>query len=127
MKTKEYLWALVLIVVLIAACTANQSKGLNGTWQKENGSETITFSQDGKLTMVDGPTTITTSYKIEDKEKIQANLGMFGTGTIKFSLSKDTLTLTDAKGDSFKYTRMQEMKETEKAKPPVQHEAPKAS
>ena len=126
MKAIRFLLALAFVVVALAACTSNQSAGLTGSWQKENGNETIAFSQDGKLTMVNGPATITTSYKIEDKEKLQANLGVFGTGAIKFSLSKDTLTLTDAKGESSKYTKVKEKKETEKPKPPAQPEPPKA-
>jgi hypothetical protein len=126
MKAIRFLLALVFIIAL-GACTTSQSKGLVGSWQKENGTETIVFSPDGKLTMVNGPATLTTSYKIEDGEKLQANLGVFGTGAIKFSLSQDTLTLTDAKGESSRYTRAKETKEMEKVKPPVQPETPKAS
>lgn len=126
MKTIRFLLALAFVMVALAACNANQSAGLIGNWQKENGNETIAFSPDGKLTMVNGPATITTSYKLEGQEKLQANLGVFGTGTVKFSLSKDILTLTDANGESSKYSRVKETKETEKAKPPVQPEKPKA-
>jgi hypothetical protein len=126
MKAARFLLALVLVLVL-SACNTHQSMGLMGNWQKENGTETITFSPDGKLTTVNGPSTITTSYKIEDGGKLLANLGIFGTATIKFSLSKDALTLTDAKGESAKYVKVKEKKETEKVPSPVQPEPPKAS
>lgn len=131
MKSLRVVLALAFIVAVIAACSARHADELNGKWQKEGASGTIEFTKDGKLNVSGGPATIAATFKVKDKE-IQADLGIFGTGTLKFALDKDTLTLTDAKGSSVKYAKVKETKEVkqpEAAKPQAepakaQHEAP---
>jgi hypothetical protein len=121
MKAFRLLLALVFAIVLIAACS-KQQKELAGKWQNENGTAVIEFSSGGKLNTSSGPATISTSYKV-DKDNILVDLGVFGTGTLKYALSKDTLTITGDKGQAAKYARVKEAKEaTVKEKPKAQPE-----
>jgi len=116
MKTTKLLWVLALVFVIgLAACMVSTPNELVGSWQKENGSTKIEFSRDGKLNFTGGPAAISTSFKLEEKDKLVADLGIFGTAAIKYAVSKDTLTLTDAQGVASKYTRVKEVKANEKA------------
>lgn len=121
MKSLRVILALLFVVVVIVACSA-KPKDLTGNWQLEGGSGTIEFTKDGKMNMAGGPGAISAPYKVE-KENLQVDLGIFGTGALKYVLAKDTLTITDAKGNSVKYARAQEIKNTKESKP---QEAPKA-
>jgi len=125
MKTLR--WVLVLVfVVAFVACTVSERKELTGTWQKEDGGATMVFSKDGKVELCGGAATIKSSFKIQDKEHLQVDLGIFGMGTLKYALAKDSLTITDPSGHVSKYTRVKEVKD---AKPPEvkpQAQAPKA-
>ncbi len=133
MKAFRMFLAVVFAIVLIAACTSKQKKDLAGKWQNEKGKVVFEFAPDGKLNAKTGPATISTYYKV-DKDQLKVDLGIFGTGTLKYALSKDTLTITDPHGQSTKYSRVKETKEaavketpkTQPQPPVVQKEQPKA-
>ncbi|MFZ2447252.1 MAG: hypothetical protein WAW37_12915 [Syntrophobacteraceae bacterium] len=122
MKALKVLLALVVIIVVVA-CAAKPGEELTGNWQKEDGSVTIAFTKDGKLNLAGGPAAVSAAFKVQDKETLRVDLGIFGTATLKYSLAKDALTITDAKGEASKYTRVKEVKGATEAKKP---EAPKA-
>ncbi len=129
MKSLRVVLALLFIVAVIAACSAKQGKEITGVWQKEDGSGTIEFTKDGKLNLAGGPSTISAPCKV-DKENIQVDLGIFGTGTLKYALAKDSLTITDAKGTSAKYARVtakpQDAQKTQPEPANAKQQAPKA-
>ncbi|MEN6441911.1 MAG: hypothetical protein ABFD97_25395 [Syntrophobacter sp.] len=125
MKTLR--WVLVLVfVIAFVACTVSERKDLTGTWQKEDGSATIMFAKDGKVKLCGGAATIKTSFKVQDKEHLQMDLGIFGMGTLKYVLSKDSLAITDPSGNVSKYTRVKEVKEGKPQELKPQAQAPKA-
>ncbi len=108
MKKAGLLMAFVLVVALLISCTDKGKDQLAGSWQRQNGSDAITFSKDGKVLLVSGPSTISTTYVLGDKNNFQLDLGILGTPTVKYSLSKDELTLTDSLGKEAKYLRVKE-------------------
>lgn len=124
---KALRWALVLVfVVCFVACTAMEKKELTGTWQKEDGSATIVFTKDGKVNLCGGPASINTVFKVQDKEHLQVDLGIFGIGILKYALAKDSLTITDPSGNVAKYNRVKEVKEVKPQEQKPQAQAPKA-
>jgi len=118
---------LVLVFVLsFAACAVKETNELVGGWQKEDGSVTIQFTKDGKFNLADGSATVSTVYQVRDKENLVVDLGLFGSATLKYAVAKDMLTLTDAGGNAWKFTRAQAGKEVWSAAPPKPRaEAPK--
>jgi len=108
MKKAGLFMAFVLVVALLVSCTDKGKDQLAGSWQRQNGSYAITFSKDGKVLLVSGPSTISTTYVPGDKNNFQMDLGILGTTTVKYSLSKDELTLTDSLGKEAKYLRVKE-------------------
>ena len=112
MKKASLLMAFFLVVALLVSCTDKGKDQLAGTWQKQNGNDAITFSKDGKVLLVSGPSTISTTYGLGDKSNFQLDLGILGTPTVKYSLSKDELTLTDSRGKEVKYLRVKEERKT---------------
>ncbi|MEM5789240.1 MAG: hypothetical protein AAGU11_18145 [Syntrophobacteraceae bacterium] len=118
MKALRLVLALAVIVTFVA-CTSGQEKDLTGSWQREDGTGTIEFTRDGKLNVAGGPAAISAGYKLKDKENLQVDLGLFGTGNLKYALQKDSLTITDAAGKTAKYTRVKDLKMTkgQEAKP----------
>jgi hypothetical protein len=108
MKKAGLFMAFVLVVALLVSCTDKGKDQLAGSWQRQNGSDAITFSKDGKVLLVSGPSTISTTYVPGDKNNFQLDLGILGTPTVKYSLSKDELTLTDSLGKEAKYLRVKE-------------------
>ncbi len=108
--------AFVLFVALLVSCAEKGGDQLAGNWQKQNASDTITFSKDGKVQLVSGSTTISTTYRLGGKSNFQLDLGILGTPTVKYSLSKDELTLTDSRGKEVKYLRVKEAKAAEHGK-----------
>ena len=107
MKQTGIFVAFVLVVVLLISCAQQGSDQLVGKWQKQNGNDTITFSKDGKVQLVSGSATINTTYRL-GKGNFQLDLGILGTPAVKWSLSKDELTLTDSQGKEIKYLRVKE-------------------
>jgi len=79
---------------------------LTGSWQRLNGSDTITFSTDGKAQLVSSLANVSASYSIVKKGNLQLDLGILGNPTLKYSLTKDELSLTDPKGKEIKYLRV---------------------
>jgi hypothetical protein len=61
MKRAGLLTAFVLVVALLVSCADKGKDQLAGTWQKQNGNDAITFSKDGKVLLVSGPSTISTT------------------------------------------------------------------
>jgi hypothetical protein len=116
MKKAGLLTAFVLVVALLVSCAEKGNDQLAGKWQKKNGSDTITFSKDGKVLLVSGPATISSTYRPEGKSNFQLDLGILGTPTFKYSLSKDELTLTDSQGKEAKYLRVKEVNAAEHGK-----------
>jgi uncharacterized protein (DUF2147 family) len=115
MKKTGIFMAFVLAVALLISCARQGGDQLAGKWQKQNGSDTITFSKDGKVQMVSGSATISTTYKL-GKGNFQLDLGILGTPTVKWSLSKDELTLMDSQGKEGKYLRVKETTAAEQGK-----------
>lgn len=111
MKKLHVLLGLVFIVAFVA-CTVSPTNRLVGNWQKENGSDTISFFADGKMSVVSGPATINTTYKLSGSDKIELDMGMFGKSAITYSLSKDSLTITDAHGNASRFNRVKEVVES---------------
>lgn len=100
--------AFFLVVALLVSCSQRGSDQLAGNWQKQNGKDTIAFSKDGKVQLVSGAATINTSYTLGGKDNFQLDLGIVGNPTVKYSVSKDELTLTDSHGKEVKYLRVKE-------------------
>jgi len=115
MKKTGLLMAFVLVVALLVSCAQKGGDQLVGKWQKQNGSDTITFSKDDKVQLESTPTTISTTYRL-GKGNFQLDLGILGTHAFKYSLSKDELTLTDSNGKEFKYLRVKEATAAEHGK-----------
>ena len=111
MKSLRVLLGLVFIVAFVA-CTVKPTNRLVGNWQKENASDTISFFADGKMSLVSGPATINTTYKLSGADKIELEMGLLGKSTITYSLSKDSLTITDAQGNASKFNRVKEVIQT---------------
>ncbi len=95
----------LLVLISLAACNIKPTDRLVGNWQKENGSETLSFLPDGKAKIVTGPATISTTYQLSGPDTIEFNMGQLGTGILKYSLSKDGLVITDSKGNASKYIK----------------------
>jgi hypothetical protein len=129
MKAFRLFLAVVFAIVLIAACTSKEKKELTGKWQNDKGKVVFEFTPDGKLNAKTGAATISTDYKV-DKDQLKVDLGIFGTGTLKYVLAKDDLTITDAKGEATKYSRVKQTKEAAVKEAPAQaqvhKEQPKA-
>jgi len=107
MKKAALLTAFVLVVALLVSCAEKGAEQLAGSWQRKNGSDTITFSKDEKVQLVCGSATISSTYKL-GKGDLQLDLGILGTPAVKYTLSKDELTLTDSHGKEVKYLRVKE-------------------
>ena len=107
MKKTGLLVAFVLVVALLVSCAQRGGDQLVGKWQKQNGSDTITFSKDEKVQLVCGSATISSAYRL-GKGDLQLDLGILGTPAVKYTLSKDELTLTDSHGKEVKYLRVKE-------------------
>ena len=108
MKKAALLTAFVLVVALLVSCVEKGAEQLAGNWQRKNGSDTITFSSHGKAQLVSGSVTINTTFDLVGQDGIQFDLGILGSPTVKYSLSKDELVLTDSKGREVKYLRIKE-------------------
>jgi len=108
MKKASLLMAFFLVVALLASCADKGSNQLAGNWQKQNGKDTVTFSKDGRVQLVNGSAAINTSYTLGGKDTFQLDLGIVGNPTVKYSLSQDELTLTDSHGKEVKYLRVKE-------------------
>lgn len=115
MKKTGIFMALALVAALLISCAQQGADQLAGKWQKKNGIDTITFSKDGKVQMVSGSATISTTYKL-GKGNFQLDMGLLGTPTVKWSLSKDELTLTDSQGKEAKFLRVKETSAAEHGK-----------
>lgn len=124
MKTAGALAALVLALILVS-CSVNGGNQLAGNWQKENGTETINFQTGGKVTLVSSQAVINTTYKVASPGKLQFDLGILGTGTMQYAVSKEGLTLTDAQGAATRFTRVQPPKQ--EVKPAAKTEAKPAA
>ncbi len=118
MKKAGLLALFVLVVALLVSCAEKGKEQLTGSWQRLNGSDTITFSQDGKVQLVSTMASVSAPYRLGKKGEIEVDLGVLGTPAIKVSLNKDELTLADPKGKEIKYLRIKE--EATKA-PPAEH------
>jgi hypothetical protein len=108
MKKAFLLMAFFMVVALLVSCADRGSDQLAGSWQKQNGKDTITFSKDGKVQLVSGSATINTSYASSGEHSFQLDLGILGNPTVKYSVSKDELTLTDPHGKEVKYLQVKE-------------------
>ncbi len=98
----------VLVIALLVSCAEQGREELAGTWQRQNGTDTISFSLDGKVQLVSSSATISTVYRLNGKGDFQLDLGILGTVSVKYSASKDELTLTDSNGKEVKYLRVKE-------------------
>jgi len=89
---------LVALVLLFSACSIKPTWDLAGKWKTEDGKQTIEFMRNGTLTLQNEETALTTAYKRKDPKHLQIDLGPLGMFVIKFAVSNNTLTLTDANG-----------------------------
>ncbi len=105
MKKAGLLMMFVLVVALLVSCAQKGMDELAGSWHRLNGSDTITFSTDGKAQLVSNLANVSASYSIVKKGNIQLDLGILGSPALKYSLAKDELILTDPKGKEIKYLR----------------------
>jgi hypothetical protein len=58
------------------------------------------------VTIVSGPTTIKTPFRMNDPKKLEISLANFGSVALQVAVDKDLLTLTDAKGQALKYKKV---------------------
>lgn len=109
----------VLLVLFVVSCSVQQSWVMIGKWQKVDGKDTVEFMRDGTVTVVSGPTTIKTTFRMNDPKKLEIALGNFGSIPLQVAVEKDILTLTDAKGQALKYKKVIEA-------PPQKNVSPQA-
>lgn len=107
----------VLLVLCVVSCSAQQSWVMVGKWQKVDGKDTVEFMRDGTVSMVSGPTTIKTTFRMNDPKKLEISLGSFGCVPLQVAVEKDVLTLTDAKGQTQKYKKAVEAPPQKNATP----------
>lgn len=115
----------MVLALILVSCSVNGGNQLAGNWQKENGTETINFQTGGKVTLVSSQAAINTTYKVAGPGKLQFDLGILGTGTMQYAVSKEGLTLTDAQGTATRFTRVQPPKQ--EVKPEAKPEAKPAA
>ncbi|MCE5334424.1 MAG: hypothetical protein LLG06_07515 [Desulfobacteraceae bacterium] len=108
MKTVRLLLAMALVLSFIACTPAKKAEQLTGNWQSEDGKETIFLLKGGKVSLVSGPATITSTYKVSGPGKLEISLGMFGNAPLQYALSTEGLAITDTSGKTTKYTRIKE-------------------
>ena len=97
-----------LLALFVVSCSIQQSWVMIGKWQKVDGKDTIEFMRDGTMNVVSGPTTIKTTFRMNDPKKLEISLGSFGSLPLQMAVDKDILTLTDAKGQALKYKKVVE-------------------
>jgi hypothetical protein len=78
------------------------------------------------MTMVNGPTSIKTTFKMSDPKRMEISLASLGTAVLQIAVEKDTLTLTDEKGKALKYKKAKqpEPKQPEAKQPEAKQPAP---
>jgi len=80
--------------------------------------DTVEFMRDGTMNLVSGPTTIKTTFRMNDPKKLEISMGSFGSIPLQMAVDKDILTLTDAKGQALKYKKVVEAPPQQSAAPP---------
>jgi hypothetical protein len=105
MKTVR-LSVLVCFALLFAACSLKPTWDLVGKWQHDQGKGSIEFFRNGTLTLQNGGTTLTTSYKMKDPKHLQVEMGSLGTLVLKLTVNRDSLTLTDPEGKVSKFQKV---------------------
>ncbi len=108
-----FLSALTLLLLAALACggfgNAGPENVLVGQWQRDDGKETIEFSQDGAVTIEVLGATTEGKYKLLDDATVQMDITVLDStvaSVFEFSLAEDTLTLTSEDGISATYGRV---------------------
>jgi hypothetical protein len=92
------LWIVLCLMLSLAACSLKPSWDMAGKWQSADGKETLEFARSGRVIYESGSTSLTTPYKFSNASQLVINLGSLGSCMVETSVSKKTLTLTDANG-----------------------------
>ena len=77
----------VLLALFVVSCSIQQSWVMIGKWQKVDGKDTIEFMRDGTMNVVSGPTTIKTTFRMNDPKKLEISLGSFGSLPLQMAVA----------------------------------------
>jgi len=105
MKVLRLFLALCLMVAA-SSCALKPSWDVVGTWQKEDGSETIEFARNGTVTVKTMNATFTVPYMFSDTKHISVHVGSLGSTKVAVAVQGDEMTLTGPNGKVSKFKKV---------------------
>ncbi len=101
--------AILLTAVALAGCGGSSDEGVVGVWYDPSDDTTVTFSDDGRITVEGDGDDIAGDYRLIDDTQISLDLSQGGTETVSvvlgYELDGDTLVLIAPDGDTTRMNR----------------------